>query len=94
MGYGLGGHPADRLLLIEHPPFRPDVRGWEMRPWGAVDTPADRASLSHLTSICALAVRPGLSSVGEPGAGLLGSGAVAVTLPELERALQFGARLA
>ena len=48
----------------------------------------------HLTSICEFAARPGLSSVGEPGAGLLGSGAVAITLPELERALQFGARLA
>src|SRR5215471_21595654 len=64
-----------------------------MRSWGAVDTPADPASLSHLTSICELAARLGLSSVGEPGAGLPGSGAVAITLPELERALQFGARL-
>jgi len=83
---GWGGHPADRLLLIEHPPFRADMCGWEMRPWGAVDTSADPASLSYLRSICEVAVRPGLLSVGEPGAGLLGSGAMAITLPELERA--------
>lgn len=75
-----------RPLLIVHPPFRSGGSGWEMCPGGAVDTPTDPASLSHLTSICELLARPGLWSVGEPGAGLLGSGAIAITLPELERA--------
>ena len=58
----------------------------EMRPGGAVDTRTGPASPSHLTSICELIARPGLWNVGQPGAGLLGSSAVAIALPELERA--------